>query len=116
MQVSVVIQKLNGTGFRASTLSPPLLSAIGATRDIALATLRDQLAEQIVEQEFVSLEVPARNGAESKSEAEPVGEVKSNPWTQIAGAFKDDPDYAEVIEHMKAYREQRNRELDALVE
>lgn len=115
MQVSVVIQKLNGAGFRASTVSPPLLSATGPTRDIALATLRDQLAEQIDEQEFVSLEVPDRGSAEPKSETEPVGTVKPNPWAQIAGAFKDDPDYAKVIEHMKEYRAQRNRELDALV-
>lgn len=116
MQVSVVIHKLKEAGFSASTVSPPLLSATGPTRDIALATLRDQLAEKIVEQEFVSLEVPARGGEEPKSEAEPVGEVKSNPWAQFAGAFKDDPDYAEVIEHMKEYRAQRNRELDALVD
>ena len=31
MQVSVVIQKLNGTGFRAKTLLPPLLSSEGPT-------------------------------------------------------------------------------------
>ncbi len=41
---------------------------------------------------------------------------KLNPWAAMARAFKDDPDYAEVIEHMKADREQRNRELDALEE
>ena len=116
MQVSVVIQKLNGAGFCASTVSPPLLSATGPTRDIALATLRDQLAEQIVEQEFVSLEVPDRGESEQNPDAVSVGNVESNPWAQIAGAFKDDPDYAEVIEHMKEYREQRNRELDALVD
>ena len=31
MQVSVVIQKLNGNGFRAKTLLPPLLSSEGPT-------------------------------------------------------------------------------------
>jgi hypothetical protein len=116
MQISVVIQKLNGTGYCAKTVSPPLLSAIGPTRDAALATLRDQLAEQFSGEEVVNLDVPVRGEAQWTPVTEPAVAKPANPWAEIAGVFKDDPDYAEVIEHMKAYREQRNRELDALVD
>ena len=116
MQVSVVIQKLNGTGFCAKTVSPPLLSAFGPTRDVALAAVRDQLAEQFEGVEVVSLNVPIRGETQWNPDAAPIVKEAPNPWSQMAGAFKDDADYAEVIEHMKAYREQRNRELDALVE
>ena len=69
MQVSVVIQKLNGTGFCAKTVSPPLLSAVGPTRDVALATLRDQLAEQFAGEEVVSLEVPVHGETQWKPDA-----------------------------------------------
>ena len=116
MQVSVVVQKMNGTGFCAKTISPPLLSVIGPTRDAALATLRDQLTEQFAEQEFVSLEVPVRSETQWQPTPKPTLQNESHPWAACAGMFKDDPDYAEVIEHMKTYREQRNRELDALVD
>lgn len=116
MQVSVVIQDLNGAGFCAKTVSPPLLSAVGPTRDAALATLRDQLAARFAGEDIVSLDVPVRGESKWSPKLAPVSGAASNPWPTMAGAFKDDPDYAEVIEHMKAYREQRNRELDALEE
>jgi predicted RNase H-like HicB family nuclease len=116
MQISVVIEKLNGSGYCAKTVSPPLLSAIGSTRDAALATLREQLSEQFAGEEIVSLDVPVCGEAQWSPDKSPMVAKPSNPWAAIAGAFKDDPDYAEVIQHMKAYREQRNRELDALVD
>ncbi|MFM9959763.1 MAG: hypothetical protein ACKV2Q_00890 [Planctomycetaceae bacterium] len=116
MQVSVVIQKLNDAGFCAKTVSPPLLSAVGPTRDAALATLRDQLATQFAGEEVVNLDVPVHGETAWIPNLMSSSGRTSNPWPGIAGAFKDDPDYAEVIEHMKAYREQRNRELDAMVE
>lgn len=116
MQVSVVIQDLNGAGFCAKTVSPPLLSAVGPTRDAALATLRDQLAARFAGEEVVNLDVPVRGESDWLPNLTSSSGATSNPWPAIAGAFKDDPDYAEVVEHMKAYREQRNRELDALEE
>ena len=116
MQVSVVIQKLNGTGFRAKTVLPPLLSAVGPTREIVLSSLRDQLAEQFADEEFVSLEVPVPGETRHTRDAIVIGKADSNRWAEIAGAFQSDPDYAEVIEHMQAYRAQRNRELETLME
>jgi len=114
MQVSVVIKQMNGTGFCASTMSPPLLSAIGPTRDAALATLRDQLAEQFAGEEVVNIDVPLRGETQWNSQTPPTVEEPLSPWAEIAGAFKNDPDYAEVIEHMNVYREQRNRELEGM--
>lgn len=116
MQVSVVIQKLNGTGFCAKTVSPPLLSAVGPTRDVALATLRDQLVEQFAGEEVVSLEVPVRGETKWKPNATPAGNDSQHPWAACAGMFKDNPLFPEVLEHMKAYREMRSRELDELTE
>ncbi len=114
MQVSVVIKQMNGTGFCARTMSPPLLSAVGPTRDAALATLRDQLAQRFADEEFVNIDVPVRGETQWNSQTSPTIETSLSPWCEIAGAFKDDPDYAEVIEHMNVYRDQRNRELDGM--
>lgn len=116
MQVSVVVQKMNGTGFCAKTISPPLLSVIGPTRDAALSTLRDQLTEQFAEQEFVSLEVPVRCETHWQPTPKPTLQNEPHPWAACAGMFKDHPLMDEVLENMKEYRELRNRELDQLTE
>ena len=109
MQVSVVIQKLKGTGFRAKTVSNPLMSAEGPTRDIALASLRGQLIEQFEGEEVVSLDIPVPADRAA-------GAWESNPWSKCAGAFKDDPMFDQVLENMKAYRKIRDQELDQIEE
>ena len=116
MQVSVVVQKMKDTGFCAKTISPPLLSVIGPTRDAARSTLRDQLTEQFAEQEFVSLEVPVRSETQWQPTPKPTLQNESHPWAACAGMFKDHPLMDEVLENMKKYRELRNRELDQLTE
>ena len=64
----------------------------------------------------MSLEVPVPGETQHKPDTSMTGKVPSNPWAEIAGAFEGDSDYAEVIEHMQAYRAQRNRELETLME
>lgn len=109
MQVSVVIQKLKGAGFRAKTVSNPLMSAEGPTRDIALASLRDQLIEQLEGEEVVSLDIPVCCERAAH-------DWESNPWSKCAGAFKDNPMFDQVLENMKAYRKLRDQELDQIEE
>jgi hypothetical protein len=116
MQVSVVIQRLNGLGFCAKTVSPPLLSATGPTRDVALASLRDQLTEQFSGEEVVSLDVPIRGETAWDDSEKLSSDGPSNPWTECAGVFKDHPLFDEALEHMQVYREQRDREMDEVVD
>ena len=109
MQVSVVIQKLKGAGFRAKTASNPLMSAEGPTRDIALDSLRNQLIEQFEGEEVVSLDIPV--GYERAA-----NDWASNPWSKCVGVFKDNPMFDQVLENMKAYRKIRDQELDQIEE
>lgn len=116
MQVSVVIQKLNGTGFCAKTVSPPLLTAIGPTRDVALTSLRDQLVEQFSGEEVVSLDVPVRGETAWNGSTNRPNDESLNPWAECAGTFKDNPLFDEALEQMRVYREQRNGEMDEVID
>jgi predicted RNase H-like HicB family nuclease len=83
MQVSVLIEPLNGRGYRARGGEPFGISAEGVTRDEALAKLQAALETRLRDgAEVVTLEV----GSEAK------------PWMKFAGIFKDDPYFTEVAE------------------
>ena len=73
-----VIEPVAGNGFRATSGSPLVLNAEGATRDEALANLRQLVRQRLDEGlEVATLEVADRVGG--------------NPWVEFAGMFKDDP-------------------------
>lgn len=66
-----------------------------ATRSEALHQLQQRLSEQLANSHLVHLEVPAPQ--------------PENPWLAIAGLFKDDPQFDEVIAEIERDRQ----ELDA---
>jgi hypothetical protein len=72
--------------------------AIGSDRTSALAALQQLLAANLSQAEIVSIDI-----------AVPQPE---NPWLKMAGRFKDDPHFDEMLVHIEAYR----RELDAEME
>jgi predicted RNase H-like HicB family nuclease len=93
MTYQVFIQQAADHSYRATPLMFPDCTAIGKTRDEALANLRSALSVRLSQGEIVTLEI---------------GEPE-HPWMKGAGIFKDDPTFEDLLAEIEAYR----REVDA---
>lgn len=89
MQITVLVEPVAGNGCRAQGAEPFGFHAEGATREEAIAKVR-QLCQ-----------ARRRGGAELVTV-----EVESplHPWLPFAGMFKDDPDFQEVVAIMAETR------------
>ena len=90
MQIPVLIEPIPN-GFRARSGEPLVLTAEGATREEALAKLRDQVARKIADgAEVTPLEV---------------GPPFLHPWDSFAGTWVEgDPFIAEWEKEVEEYR------------
>ena len=77
MKIPVLIEPIANDGFRATGGPPFEVTAQGATREEALARLRDAIGHRMVAGSvLVPLEVDA---------------TEENPWNAVAGMFRDEP-------------------------
>ena len=91
MQIPVLVERIAGNGYRARGAGPVAVTVKAATREKALAKLRERIQARLSKgAELVSLEV----GPES------------HPWVEFAGMFKDDPQIEEWVQSMAEYRQQ----------
>ena len=99
MQISVLVEPLKGNRYRAKGAEPFGFSADGATREEAIANVR-QLCEARLSEgaEVVSVEVGSG----------------PHPWLPFAGMFKDDPDFQDVIEIVAENRRKMNEDSSIL--
>jgi hypothetical protein len=89
----VLIERIAGEGYRASGAAPVPIVAEAATREAALAKLREQIQARLRDgAEIVPLEVGAQ----------------AHPLAEFAGMFKEDPYFDDVLKMMAANR----RKLD----
>ncbi len=89
MQISVLVEPLAGNGYRAQGAAPFAFSAEGATREEAIAKVRQLCQARLsAGAEVVTVEVGA----------------PPHPWLPFAGMFKDDPDFRDVVEIMAENR------------
>ena len=95
MEVSVILEKVDGNGYRATTLVPAMLIAEAPTRDEAVDKIQSLIMEKFSHAELIRVKIPEIADA--------------NPWLAIAGTWRDHPDLDEVLENITAYR----REVDA---
>jgi hypothetical protein len=95
MEIAVLLERVDGNGYRATALAPSPLTAEGSTREEALAQMSALIRGRLAGAEIVRVQVPV------------AGEV--NPWLAIAGSLRDHPDAAELRQNMEEYR----REVDA---
>jgi predicted RNase H-like HicB family nuclease len=94
MQIPVLVERIAGNGYRARGGEPLGLCGEGATREEAVANLRQLCQARLQEgAELLTLELAAQ----------------PHPWMEFAGMFKDDPDFAEVLEIIAENR----RKMDA---
>ena len=95
MQLPVLIEPVDGNGFRAESGSPVPATAHGATREEALRNLRQTIQARLAAgAEIACVEIydPER------------------PHAQVAGIFKDNPLFDEWQEAIEEYRRLRDQE------
>ena len=98
MQIPVLIEPVSGNGYRARGAEPFALSAEGATREEALAKLRDQLEARMKAGEIVTLAVAP----------------EPHPLARFVGMFKGDPSIGDWKQSMADYRRTVDDDPDAL--
>jgi hypothetical protein len=97
MQIPVLVEPIDGRGFRARGGEPFALSAEGATREEALRNLGAQLEAKLREgAQIVPLDVT----------------LQPHPLAEFAGVFKGDPWISEWKEAMAEYRRKVDEEPD----
>ena len=94
MDVSVVLEKVDDNGYRATALMPTAVVAEAPTRDQAVDRIVALLSERLAHSEVIQVEVPASC---------------VNPWLSIAGTWRNHPDIDAVVDNIESYR----REVDA---
>src|SRR5690242_7695159 len=97
MQIPVLIERVEGNGYRARGGEPFALTAEGATREEALQRLREVIKSRLADAECVSVEVPTTD----------------NPWLRLEGVYKDDPLFDEWQAAIAEYRRQVDLDPDA---
>ncbi len=97
MQIPVLIEPIDGHGYRARGGEPLALTAEGPTREAALARLKEQLQARL------------RNGAEVVSLELT---VMPHPLAEFVGMFKDDPMLQEWKKAMADYRRKIDQDPD----
>ncbi len=95
MTYNAVVENDRDQSYRATVLGWPDCSVAGATREEALAKLRQAFRKRLAEVEIVPLDIDFPENV--------------NPWVRFAGMFEDDPHFEEVLKEMEADR----RSLDA---
>ncbi len=100
MDITVVVEKVAGNGYRATSFVPTHVVAQGHTREEALDRLWNQLRTRLSNAEVVELSVPLRGDA--------------HPSKAIAGSWRGHPDRLQIEQHLQAYRRQVDAEPDRL--
>ena len=98
MQIPVLVERVKGDGYRARSSEPLPLKVKGATREEALAKLREKILVRLGgDTEVVGLEFP-----------------EPHPWKKYAGMFKDDPLFDDWQRAIAEYRRKVNEDADYL--
>lgn len=98
LALDVLIKHKPAGKVSSTVLGLPEYRAEGRDRTSALAALQQLLADSLSEAEIVSIEVEIPK--------------RENTWLKMAGQFKDDPHFEEMLADIETYR----YELDAEAE
>jgi predicted RNase H-like HicB family nuclease len=74
----------------ATVLELPDCHVIAITSQEAISQVQMRLTDRLATAQIVSVQIPAPQ--------------PENPWIEFAGIFKDDPDFAEIAQQMRADR------------
>ena len=98
MEITVLMEPGEGNRYRATSLSLPGFVSEGASREEALARLRQLIRDQLAHAEIAKIEVQLPG--------------KPHPWMAFAGTWKDRPDLAEFEQNIRDYRRQIDADPD----
>lgn len=122
MQIPVLVEKVEGNGYRAREVWPlsqgSFFAAEGATREEALDKLRELIRSRLPSgAELVDLEIGTeaeiqRLKAENAALRDHVRQLAESPWEKIAGIYKDDPLFDEWQQAIADYRRERDEDPD----
>jgi len=96
MTLNVLVQPDPEKGYIASILGLPDLIVEGQTKAEVLEKIRAELDRRFAKSEIVSLQYEPANG--------------EHPWMKFAGMWKDEPMFDDVLEEIKAYRQELDKE------
>ncbi len=102
MTYSVLVEENGSDAFQATVLGLPDCRAVAATRDLALARLREALAQRLANAEIFEVEVELPQQAHRKEHS----------WKRFAGMFENDPLFEEVLEDIEAQRREDDLGVD----
>lgn len=90
VEINVLVERVEGNGYRATTYSPFPASADGPTSEEALSRLRRTVREKIAQgARLVKLDVTP----------------EEHPIFRTIGGWKDDPTFEDFLQEVKRYRE-----------
>ncbi|WP_138505321.1 hypothetical protein [Nostoc sp. PA-18-2419] len=92
LKLHILLSRNNEGNVIASVLEFPNTQVEAPTTEQAVQELKKLLSTRLEKIEIIPLEIQL-----SQSEAE-------NPWIKFAGAFKDDADFAEIANNLRAER------------
>jgi hypothetical protein len=93
MDVTLLVKSLKSAHFEASVLELPAYRVEAESRESALATLKKTLLEQVQDAEALTWKLPVNQSEEQPS------------WLRFAGMFKNNADFAEIVEEIQAARD-----------
>ncbi|MCG6137249.1 MAG: hypothetical protein MET45_21875 [Nostoc sp. LLA-1] len=92
----VLIENQPDGTVKATLLGLPDCQALGNTESEAIEQLNQSLQNRLETDKIMTLEIDAP--------------IPENPWLKIAGKYKDDPQFDEMLKYIEEYR----RELDEI--
>lgn len=98
--ISVLIEKQADDRFAATVWGLPDCHALGATREDALTAVQALLAHRLQQAEVVTVQLPSAS--------------TEHPLVRLAGKFKDDPYFDEMLASIAAYRQELDSESEGI--
>jgi hypothetical protein len=92
------LEKTTDGRSRATALELPACVTEAATDEQAIAQLRQMVTERLQQSQVMSIDLPLPQ------------QPAKNAWMKYAGVFKDDPDFAEIAEGLRAERRDEDEE------
>ncbi|AFY84831.1 type II toxin-antitoxin system HicB family antitoxin [Oscillatoria acuminata] len=102
INLTVLIAEKAEGGYQATVLGWSDCQGSGLTKEEAIANLNQALSTRLETTEIASLQIVNPNA--------------EHPWMKLAGKYKDDPDFDEMLADIEALRQERDAEIEIMVE
>lgn len=95
--LTVLIAEQAEGGYQATVLGWSDCQGSGLTKEEAIANLNQALSTRLETTEIASLQIVNPNA--------------EHPWMKLAGKYKDDPDFDEMLADIEAFRQELDAEM-----